>query len=97
MRPRGADDGTVLVQLAAGSTIGRQRGASQAFDCASTTVCSGALRSHNTAPTQAVNTHPPPITPVGQRETVVKTIADLAESDDATAYIARMNKAARKT
>ena len=64
MRPRGADDGTVLVQLAAGSTIGRQRGASQAFDCASTTVCSGALRSHNTAPTQAVNTHPPPITPV---------------------------------
>ncbi|QEL19335.1 hypothetical protein [Limnoglobus roseus] len=38
-----------------------------------------------------------PIKPVGGRETVVKTMADLAKSDDASAYIARMNGKLRKT
>lgn len=43
-------------------------------------------------PSKPVTKAAPPITPVGARANAVKTLADLAEQDDASAYIAKMNE-----
>lgn len=43
-------------------------------------------------PPKPVTNAPEPMKPVGERATVAKTAADLAQDDDATAYIKRMNQ-----
>lgn len=48
-------------------------------------------------PPKPVTKAPEPIKPVGARDTVSTSLAELAASDDATAYIERANKKARKT
>jgi hypothetical protein len=47
-------------------------------------------------PPKPVTNAPDPIKPVGARETVTKTLGDLAQSDDAGAYIKKANQLRRK-
>lgn len=44
-------------------------------------------------PPKTITNTPPPIKPVGARDTVAQTLADLAASDDASAYIRKANAA----
>lgn len=55
------------------------------------------MRLASPPPAKTVTTAPPPPKPVGVSERAAATLADLAAPDDASAYIARMNKRAGKT